>query len=169
MIILIIALLSSIIIIWQISNIISIIYGVPYVTIDKKIIRKSLELSNLRKKEIFFDLGCGTGSVLIEAEKFKANVTGFEISPFYFLLAKIRLLKHPNVKVHYGNIFKVDLSKANVIYCYLIPNIIKSLENKFRNELKKGTRVISIGFPINILKNKSEYLIKDRKIYIYKI
>ena len=83
-------LLVLILLFWQFSNIISIFYGCPYVMADKKVIKKAIEISGLKKRDIFYDLGCGRGDVLIEAAKLGAKCTGIEISPYYYIYVKIK-------------------------------------------------------------------------------
>lgn len=179
------SLLSITIFIWQLSNIVSIIYGVPYVTIDKKVIRKALELSNLKKNEIFYDLGCGKGDVLLFAAKIGAVTTGFEISPYYYIYSKIRVFYHNKrdglynkmcssvksrkIKVKFQNIYTTDLSKVDVVYCYLLPKMMEKLALKFKKELRKNCRIISISFPIKNLELLKKAEFNNRKIFIYKI
>ena len=82
---------------WQISNIVSVFYGSPYVMADKKVISEALRLAKLKKGEIFYDLGCGRGDVLIEAAKFGAKATGFEISPYYYIYVKLKTRRYHNI------------------------------------------------------------------------
>jgi ribosomal protein L11 methylase PrmA len=164
-----------------------VIFGSPYVMANKIVIRRALKLAGLEKGENFYDLGCGNGDVLIEAAKMGAKANGLEISPFYYLYAKIRttfwkqqipkicsstkrglLPRKIEIIVEYANIYKVDLSEADVIYCYLMPEMLSKLAPKFKKELKKGSRLISVGFPIKALKNGTEHHINGRKIFIYK-
>lgn len=116
---------------------------------DKKVVRESLKAAGLKKGDIFYDLGCGKGDVLIEAEKMGAKVFGCEISPYYYILAKIRTSKHKNIKVIYQNIENINLSDANIVYCYLLPKFLEKLSPKFLKELELGCQIISIGFPIS--------------------
>lgn len=162
----ILAVASLLILLWQVSNIISILFGSPYVHSDHRVIIESLKLACLKKREIFYELGCGNGEVLIEAAKYGAKAVGFEISPYYYIWAKIRTLRNPNITVRYQNIKNVDLSRAEVVYCYLLPNFLEKLKAKFQRELKPGSRLISVGFPIKIEKGQ-KYKINNHKIYIY--
>lgn len=161
--------IALIILLWQVSNIISVLSGSPYVMADKKVVRESLKAAGLKKGDIFYDLGCGRGDVLMEAEKMGAKAIGYEISPYYYILAKIRTLNKPNIKIKYQNINNVNLSKANVVYCYLLPKFLKKLSLKFLRELKLGCRIVSIGFPINQLKNSKKIRINCHNIYLYVI
>lgn len=168
------AIIALIILLWQVSNIISVLSGSPYVMADKKIVRESLKAVGLKKGDIFYDLGCGKGDVLIEAEKMGAKAIGYEISPYYYIWAKIRTSPKPNIEVRFKNILHVDLSDADIVYCYLLPEFLKKLSPQFQKKLKPGSRLISIGFPIKKSSNfagakiRDKYIFKNHKIYIYK-
>jgi hypothetical protein len=43
-------------------------------------------------------------------------------------------------------LFNKDLSEADVVMCYLMPDALKKLEEKLKKELQSGTRVISNRF-----------------------
>ena len=160
--------LILLLLLWQSSNLISAIFGAPPVMTEHEVIITALKLAKIKKGDIFYDLGCGNGQVLIEAAKMGAKATGFEISPYYYLLSKWRTAKYQNIKVRYQNIVQVDLSKAEVVYCYLLPKILKKLSPKFRRELEPGNRLISIGFPIKNLKKSRIFHFNNRLIYFYK-
>jgi cyclopropane fatty-acyl-phospholipid synthase-like methyltransferase len=134
---------------------------------EKVVIRQALKLANLKKGEIFYDLGCGNGNVLIEAAKMGAKAIGSEISPFYYLSAKVRTSKYSNIKIFYKNVFNVDFSKADVVYCYLMPEMLGKLAPKFKSELKAGSRLVSVGFPIKKMRKLRERNINSHKIFIY--
>lgn len=172
--------ISLLLLFWQISNFVSVFFGSPYVKTGDAIIKKALKLANIKRGEVFYELGCGTGDVLIEASKFNVKAIGFEISPFYYLIAKIRLflftilhssfsscsIKKRN-NVVYENMLSVDLSRADIVYCYLLPKLLEKLSSKFLKELKPTARVISIGFPIPKLRLVKKFQYRDRKIFIY--
>lgn len=153
---------------WQISNFISVIFGSLYVKSNRKIIENALKLANLKEGEILYDLGSGNGDTCIIASKMSAKAVGFEISPFYYFWAKLRTWRNPNIKIKFKNINKIDLKKADVVYCYLLPKLLQKLNSKFK-KLKSGTRIISIGFPIKDFKNSKKYRVDNHKIFIYKI
>lgn len=55
---------------------------VAYVPTPKQIVRQMLQLAQLRRGEILFDLGAGDGRIMIEAaRKFGARAVGIEIDP----------------------------------------------------------------------------------------
>jgi SAM-dependent methyltransferase len=143
---------------------------------DKETIIEALKLAKFKKDDVFYDLGCGNGQVLIEAAKMGAKATGFEISPYYYLLGQIRILffkvfniNRSSVKSHIEVRFKnildrdLDLAKADVVYCYLLPRLLNQIN------FHKGNRVISISFPIRKLKPIKTEIFKSHLIFIYSL
>jgi precorrin-6B methylase 2 len=96
------------------------------------------------------ELGCGWGGISMALAKQypNAEIHGFEISFFPYIISKIRALKYGRrVQVHYKNIFKEDLNIYKGIFIYLSPKLLLSLSADL-NALPKGTIVISNAFPI---------------------
>ncbi len=172
-ILIILSILVLIILLWQISNLISVIFGSLYVKTNRNVIRKALKLANVKKGNIFYDLGCGNGDVVISAAKLGAKAIGYEISPYYYILCKLRTWRFKNIKIKFQNINNVNLSKADVVYVYLLPKFLVKLAPKFKKELKPSARLISIGFPIKMVKNNTRvlfferHLVKNHLIYVY--
>ncbi len=144
---------------------------VPSRTKDQKRINK---LANLKKNELFYELGSGNGKVAIYIAKHNrtAKVFGFELAYTLYIISKIRSFNIPNLRFINKNIFNVDLSNVDVIYVYGMPKVLANkLKEKFQKELKKGSRIISYVFKIEgmkpILIDKPSK--KDASIYVYKI
>ncbi len=157
------------------SVFVHIFFLVPYVPSKNKVVDKMIQAANLKTNETVYDLGCGDGRLLIASEKHKrVKTVGFEIAPLIFLLAKLRTaISHSKAKIKFQSFFKANFKKANVIFCYLIPNIMPRLSSKIKRECKKGTRIISNTFHIPGLK-PYKILAKNEQsgmptIYVYKI
>jgi len=118
------------------------------------------------------DLGCGDGRIVFRAEKeFGAIAEGYEISVFVWLLAQSnRILKRAKSKIYRRNFFTADLSKADVVFCYLLPEVMQELVPKFQKELKKGARIISASFSLPGWQARKIYPKEGRagKVFIYK-
>lgn len=65
-----------------------------------------------------------------------------------------------------GDIFAQDLSKADVVTCYLLPNINEKLAEKLSRELRPGTRVVSNTFIFPGLPLTHN---EGKNIYVYRI
>ena len=148
--------------------------GSPFIATPKKLTRKIVRLANIRPGDIVYDLGCGDGRFLIEANKaYGAKAVGIEISPVICWLARINVvLKQANVRIHCANIRTFDFFDADVIFCYLVPEQMAILANRF-NQLKKGCIVISRQFALPELEKQKQVTIRKRfgsePIFIYEI
>ncbi len=148
---------------------------VPFVPTNKKIIKYIINLSELKKGEKVYDLGCGDGRFLIEAQKkTDSEAVGYENALLPYLLAKFKkFINTATIKINMSNFFNADLSDANVIYCYLGPYIMPRLAEKIKKECKKGTRIYSNSFSISTMKpTKIWQKDKAKKIptvYMYQI
>jgi predicted RNA methylase len=129
-----------------------------------------LTLADLKPGELVYDLGSGDGRILaVAAHNFKAQAVGIEIDPLLHLLSKtlITLLGlSEQVQVIHGDIFTQDLSKADVVTCYLLPSINEKLAEKLARELRPGTRIVSNTF---IFPGLPVIQKEGKNIYVYKI
>lgn len=135
--------------------------GAAYTPTPRKEAAKALELVDLKRDEVFIDLGCGTGEALIEASKRCDHVRGVEIEPLRWFIAKLRARK---ARVILGNLFKQDISDADVVFIYQYEGDINDrIAAKIKAETRSGTRVVSYEHEM-----RSMSLIKSQgDIYIY--
>lgn len=151
------------------------LFLVPYVPSSKRSIETMIRAARLKPRQTVFDLGCGDGRLLIEAEKQKGvTAWGFEIAPLVYLLARARaLFSDSKTKIYFKNFFHANLRPANVIFCYLFPNVMPRLAEKIKKECRKGTRVISNTFHIPGLKLERVFKkdpVRGRPtIYVYEV
>lgn len=124
---------------------------VPFVSSSRKHFHTAMEAVGLKPGETVFDLGCGKAHLLIHAAKnFGAKGVGYEMALWPYLWAKFNIwISRADVTVHMSDFYKADISKADVVYCYLFPEVMDRLAPKFARELKPGARVASYGFKIS--------------------
>jgi cyclopropane fatty-acyl-phospholipid synthase-like methyltransferase len=124
--------------------------GALWVPSSREVVHKMLLLAEVKPDELVYDPGCGDGRVIIRAARhFQARGVGIELDLLRYLwcqLAVTMLGLRGQVQIIYGDLYKVDLSQADVVVCYLLPNALKKLEAKLLRELKPGTRVVSNTF-----------------------
>jgi len=124
----------------------------PWLPTARKDLERINALAKLKPGQIFFDIGCGDGRVCsyIFRHNPEVNVIGYEIAyPLYlwsrararFVGKKIGLKHGGGLKIQLKDIFKVDFSKADVVYFWGIKRGVEKLKPKFA-EMKKGSRII---------------------------
>jgi len=124
--------------------------GAPWVPSSLSTVHQMLDLAEVKPDEMVYDLGCGDGRILvIAALKYRARAVGIELDPLrwtwcQFLITILGL--RDKVRILYGDFFKHDLSQAEIVTCYLLPDTNKNLQAKLLQELQPGTRVVSNTF-----------------------
>lgn len=141
----------------------------PWWRTSKRVARIMCRLAKVSSKDVVYDLGSGDGSAIIVASKeFGAKAVGIEIDFTRCFIAQLRLRweKVENVVVVKDNFHNQDLSKATVVFIYLVPRVLKKIVPKLLKELKPGTRIVSYVYTMNL-----PVFAKDtkEKIYVYKI
>ena len=149
---------------------------VPYVATSKDYYDTIFKNIKITSKTKVYELGCGKGGFLFEAEKrfHPAKLVGFDLSLLHILYAKIKAkIIKSKIKFYFQDFFTADLKDADIIYLFLTPDSVKAIWPKIKKQTKKGCRIIilSDGLP----KVKYEKIISLRpgkehntKLYIYK-
>jgi len=148
--------------------------GALYVSTTRKRISACLDAVSAKKGDTWIDLGCGDGRVLRQARKqYGINAIGYEINPLAYLKARLYCLFHPGIRIRMQNFFKADLSHADIVSCYLFPDVMHDLAQKLTHELKPGAFIISFNFnlpglvPDQVLRPAGS--LHSDPIYIYRI
>jgi tRNA G37 N-methylase Trm5 len=122
---------------------------VIYVPTPIEIVDKMLEMADVRKGEVVYDLGCGDGRIPVRAaSKYGVKSFGWDINPVRVKesLENVKSAKVENlVTIQLGDIFQLDLSKADVITLYLLPQLNVKLIPQLE-KLKPGCRIVSHDF-----------------------
>ncbi|MDY6903401.1 MAG: class I SAM-dependent methyltransferase [Thermodesulfobacteriota bacterium] len=148
--------------------------GALYVSTPKARIRAILDEIAPQPGQRFLDIGCGDGRVLRAVARRFPEVTliGYEVNPMAFFRARLATLFRP-IRICRKNFWKTRLDDADIIFCYLFPDVLKRLAQKLRIEARPGTLVISCNFPIPTLTPEKTIhpdgaLIHD-PVYFYRI
>ncbi len=124
--------------------------GAPYVPTSGKLIDEILKKAKLKKGQQFIELGSGDGRIVRRAvEKFGVRGTGVELNPYLIFYSRFLAKREKeDIKFLSQDFFKTDLSKADVIFIFLLPRTIEKLKKKFISDCKKNTLIISHGFRV---------------------
>jgi SAM-dependent methyltransferase len=119
---------------------------VPYWPTPPAVVDKMLELAEVKKGDIVYDLGCGDGRILVTAaKKYGVKGFGFDIDPEQ-VKASIANVKENKVEdlvtIKKADIFTLDLKDASVVTLYLMPELNVRLMPQLE-KLKPGSRIVS--------------------------
>lgn len=141
------------------------IFGAPYLPTQKNQSATALDLLDLKKSQILYELGCGDGTVLLCSAKRGITSVGYELNPILYFIAKIRCLRYGElISVKFGNFWQADLSPADGVYVFLLDRFMKKLDKKLSSELKTGVKLASYTFKIPGKKT----IVEKSGIFIYR-
>lgn len=124
--------------------------GAPWVPTWKRDLKRAEKLLNIQEGEVFYELGCGDGRFCLSlAKTTKGDIRGIELSLAQYLVATGRkFFERSRATFTFGDVFKKDLSDADAIYLFLMPETYDRIAPKLRSEVKPGTRIVSYVWPI---------------------
>jgi hypothetical protein len=127
-------------------------YFVPFVVTPTDVVEKMLEMAQVGKDDVFYDLGCGDGRLVIAAARdFGARGIGVDIDPLRVKESKNNARKaqvEHLVEFHIQDVSEADFSDATVVALYMLAEVNGRLRPRFEKQLKPGTRVVSHNYPV---------------------
>jgi SAM-dependent methyltransferase len=138
---------------------------VPFIGTPIEVVDRMLDMAQVNKDDILYDLGSGDGRIVIRAAKrFGTRGVGIEIDRD--LVSRSRAMAAQEgvgdlVEFRRQDALTVDVSEATVVTLYLLPEFNAKLRPIFDKELKPGTRVVSHDFGIEGWKPNREEKIPD--------
>jgi len=111
---------------------------------SNKMIDVVIDFADIKKNDVFYDLGSGDGRILVEVAKKGIKVVGIEKNRLLNRFARRNTKNFKNVKIIQADLFKQKINDASVIVAYLSQKITERLQKKIEKEAKKGTRIILI-------------------------
>jgi len=108
-----------------------------------------LELAQVTKDDVVYDLGCGDGRIVVTAaKKYGCRAYGYDVDPRRIKESQENVDKNEVgdlVTIEQKDIFTLDLSKATVVTLYLLPRLNVKLIPQLE-KLKPGARIVSHDF-----------------------
>lgn len=122
---------------------------VIFVPTPQHVVDRMLELAEVKKGDVVYDLGCGDGRIVVTAaKKYGVKAVGFDIDPQRIKESlenvKTNRLEHL-VTIKEADIFTLDLSGADVVTLYLLPELNVRLIPQLE-KMKPGSRIVSFSF-----------------------
>jgi len=150
--------------------------GPPIVYASRRAARDAIKLGKLSPGQTFVDLGCGNGHTLILAAKEnQARAIGIDRSLYCYLTARFYAYWYgvsDKVTVFWGNFanYPEVIQQADLIYTYLWPSTMRSIEDYIFENKKPTCPVVSISFLFNrpyLIKMPTRNLGTNDNTYLY--
>lgn len=150
---------------------------VVYVPTPEVVVQKMLDLAQVKKTDILYDLGSGDGRIVITAaQKIGTRGIGIDIDPERIRESNENAKKAgvtDRVKFLQQDLFTTDLREATVVTLYLLPTLNVKLRPKLFKELKPGTRIVSHDFDMGEWKPEQVVKVKgpqrEHTVYFWRI
>jgi len=137
----------------------------------REIIRAIPDVNALnRAGAVVYELGCGRAPFLrlMGPAYPKAKLIGVENLAILCLLNRLLFkLQGKRIKILRQDLLTLDLSSADLIYCYLNNTTMTRLSEKFKRECRPGTQIISRRFLLPDWMPVAVKEIKNKKVYFY--
>lgn len=137
------------------------------------VVERMLELANVQKDDIVYDLGCGDGRIVITAaKKFGALGVGIDIDPIR-IQESLQNASNAGVinRVSFRNedLFEANIKEATVVALFLNLSANLKLRPKLLRELKPGTRIVSFYWDMGDWKPDKQIEVDGEPIYIWTV
>jgi precorrin-6B methylase 2 len=136
-----------------------------YEPTSQHIVDKMLELAEVKKGDVLYDLGCGDGRIVVTAAKrYGVKAIGIDIDPQRVRESNENVQKQgvsELVTIKQEDLFEVDLREASVVMLYLTSSVNDRLMPRLA-KLKPGTRIVSHLHAMRGAKPKKVITMEDR-------
>src|SRR3990172_7852768 len=125
---------------------------IPFVPTPIEVIDRMLELAEVKKGDVVYDLGSGDGRIVIRAaKKYGVRAVGIEMDTVLpdkaRKAAKAEGVSHL-VEFRSEDALKADISRATVVTLYMLPWFNEAMKPNFKKMLKPGARIVAHDFGI---------------------
>ena len=128
---------------------------VIFVPTPQDVVDKMLQLAQVKKDDLLYDLGCGDGRIVVTAaRRYGCRAVGFDLDPRRVEESLENVQKNNVghlVGIEQKDIFTLDLSKADVITLFLLSRLNVKLIPQLE-KLKPGSRIVSHSFAMDQIK-----------------
>jgi outer membrane protein assembly factor BamB len=137
-----------------------------FVPTPHDVVKQMLVLAGVKKSDIVYDLGSGDGRIVIAAAKdYGCQAIGYELDPELVALSRQQtktVSVEQLVTIHMADVFTADLTPADVVTLYLLPQQNEKLVPQLKR-LKWGSRVVSHLFEIPGMKLEKRVTVESKE------
>jgi outer membrane protein assembly factor BamB/precorrin-6B methylase 2 len=149
-----------------------------FVPTPHDVVAKMLALATVKKADLVYDLGCGDGRIVVAAaQEFGCKAVGVELDVECVKAARqaVREAKvEALVRIDENDLFKTDVSGADVVALYLLPSMNEKLIPQLE-KMKPGSRIVAHALNIpGLTPDKVVSVVStedglERKVYLYTV
>jgi hypothetical protein len=136
---------------------------VVFVPSPEEAVEEMLALAQVQKRDLVYDLGCGDARLVIAAaRKHGCHAVGIDVDPSRVTESRRNVQSNRVghlVRIEQRDLFTVDLSDADVVFTYLLPELNVKLISQF-DAMKPGARIVSQDFDM-------AGIVPDRVVQVY--
>lgn len=136
------------------------------------IINEAADMIKNSNRQIVMDLGSGWGTLLLPLAKRFPNhqFVGIERGFLPFWISVFRARKLDNLTFLRQDFFTTNISKADIIFVFLLNSTMAKLTAKIKTEMKTGSTIIANRFPMKDEKPFKEVSLGSKyyTYYVYK-
>lgn len=138
-----------------------------------EVVTAMLQLADVRKDDIVYDLGCGDGRIVIAAAReFGARGVGIDIDPVRIAESEENARKEDvanRVKFREEDLFEADFREATVVTLFLWPSLNLKVLPILKQQLKSGARIVSYIHNMGDWTPDKQITVNGRQIYLWTI
>lgn len=144
---------------------------VHFVPTPHEVVSAMLEVAQVQKSDVLYDLGSGDGRIVIAAaKKHGTRGTGIDLDPARIKESRTAARKAgvtDKVEFRQADLFETDLRKASVVTLYLLPTLNVKLRPKLYQELRPGSRIVSHAFDMGDWKPDSTFMASTSAVFYW--
>jgi protein-L-isoaspartate O-methyltransferase len=122
----------------------------PFSATPQEVVDRMLQMAEVKKTDVVYDLGSGDGRLVITAAKrYGARGVGIDIDPALITQSRANARKEGVenlVEFRQQDALTVDVSPASVVTLYLLSGANLKLRPTLQKQLKPGSRIVSHQF-----------------------
>ena len=123
---------------------------IAFIPTPQAAIDRLLSELQVNAADVIYDLGCGEGQILITAAvRYGARGVGIDLDPVRIQAAQLKAERagvDDRVEFREQDLFESEFEAASIVVLYLLPHLNLRLRPALWDQLKPGTRMVSIDF-----------------------
>jgi trans-aconitate methyltransferase len=146
---------------------------VIFVPTPQPVVDAMLELAQVRKGDVLYDLGSGDGRIPVTAaRRFGIRAVGIDIDPRRISEARTNARDAgvtQLVSFRNEDLFRAEIRPATVVTLYLLDSLNEKLRPRLLRELNPGTRIVSHSFRMGDWKPEAQREVDGSNIYLWTV